>query len=117
MTGQLLHGERRVPHSAGQAGRRPTQATPATGSGCPHDVRQRIVRGQTAGLARRPGQVMGVGLGATGRRGISLLGIDPLWILIPHAVVMGRDLDAMLMSGQLLDREGRAADSAGQSAG
>ena len=93
------------------------QAMSTAGSGCPHDVRQRIVRGQAVGLARRPGQIMGVGLGATGRRGISRLGIDPLSIAGPLALVFGRDIDAMPMAGQLLHGERRGADSAGQSAG
>ena len=89
------------------------QATSAAGSGRPHDVRQRIVRGQAVGLARRPGQIMGVGLGATGRRGISRLGIDPLSIAGPLAVVFGRDIDAMPMTGQLRYGEGRVPHSAG----
>lgn len=90
---------------------------PAATSGGPHDVRQRIVRGQAVGLARRPGQIMGVGLGATGRRGISRLDIDPLSIAGPLAVVFGRDIDAMPMAGQLLHGERRGAHSAGKSAG
>ena len=57
---------------------------------------------------------MGVGLGATGRRGISRLGIDPLSIAGPLAVVFGRDIDAMPMAGQLLHGERRGPDSAGQ---
>ena len=57
---------------------------------------------------------MGVGLGATGRRGISRLDIDPLSIAGPLAVVFGRDIDAMPMAGQLLHGEGRSADSTGQ---
>ena len=89
------------------------QATSAAGLGGPHDVRQRIVRGQAVGLARRPGQIMGVGLGATGRRGISRLDIDPLSIAGPLAVVFGRDIDAMPMAGQLLHGERRGAHSAG----
>ena len=93
------------------------QATSAAGSGRPHDVRQRIVRGQAAGSTRRPGQIMGVGLGATGRRGISRLGIDPLSIAGPLAVVFGRDIDAMPMTGQLRYGEGRVPHSAGKSAG
>ena len=60
---------------------------------------------------------MGVGLGATGRRGISRLGIDPLSIAGPLAVVFGRDIDAMPMTGQLRYGEGRVPHSAGQSAG
>ena len=57
---------------------------------------------------------MGVGLGATGRRGISRLDIDPLSIAGPLAVVFGRDIDAMPMAGQLLHGERRGAHSAGQ---
>ena len=56
---------------------------------------------------------MGVGLGATGRRGISRLGIDPLSIAGPLAVVFGRDIDAMPMAGQLRYGKGRFPDSAG----
>ena len=56
---------------------------------------------------------MGVGLGATGRRGISRLDIDPLSIAGPLAVVFGRDIDAMPMAGQLLHGERRGAHSAG----
>ena len=89
------------------------QAMSTAGSGCPHDVRQRVIRGQAVGLARRPGQIMGVGLGATGRRGISRLGIDPLSIAGPLAVVFGRDIDAMPMTGQLRYGEGRVPHSAG----
>ena len=57
---------------------------------------------------------MGVGLGATGRRGISRLGIDPLSIAGPLAVVFGRDIDAMPMAGQLLHGERRSPHSAGK---
>lgn len=57
---------------------------------------------------------MGVGLGATGRRGISRLGIDPLAIAGPLAVVFGRNVDAMPMAGQLLHAQGGLPDSAGQ---
>ena len=57
---------------------------------------------------------MGVGLGATGRRGISRLGIDPLSIAGPLAVVFGRDIDAMPVACQLLHRERGLADSAGK---
>ena len=56
---------------------------------------------------------MGVGLGATGRRGISRLDIDPLSIAGPLAVVFGRDIDAMPMTGQLRYGEGRVPHSAG----
>ena len=54
-----------------------------------------------------------MGLTATGRRSISRLGIDPLSIAGPLAVVFGWDIDAMPVAGQLLDREGRGPDSAG----
>ena len=57
---------------------------------------------------------MGVGLGATGRRSIPRLGIDPLSIAGPLAVVFGRDIDAMPVAGQLLDRERGFAHSAGK---
>lgn len=89
------------------------QATSAAGSGRPYNERKGVIRGQAVGLARRPGQIMGVGLGATGRRGISRLGIDPLSIAGPLAVVFGRDIDAMPMAGQLLHGERRGAHSAG----
>ena len=56
---------------------------------------------------------MCMGLGAAGRRGISRLDIDPLSIAGPLAVVFGRDIDAMPMTGQLRYGEGRVPHSAG----
>lgn len=45
----------------------PPQTAPATGLSRPHDVRQRIVRGQAVGLARRPVKIVGMGLATTNR--------------------------------------------------
>ena len=54
------------------------QTAPATGLGGPHDVRQRIIRGQGIGAARCTGKRMCVGLGAAGWRGhLSLSSISP----------------------------------------
>ena len=55
-----------------------------------------------------------MGLTATGRRSISRLGIDPLSIAGPLAVVFGWDIDAMPVAGQLLHGERRGAHSAGK---
>ena len=55
-----------------------------------------------------------MGLTATGRRSISRLGIDPLSIAGPLAVVFGWDIDAMPVACHLLHRERGLADSAGQ---
>ena len=55
-----------------------------------------------------------MGLTATGRRSISRLGIDPLSIADPLAVVFGWDIDAMPVACQLLDRERGLTHSAGQ---
>lgn len=57
-----------------------------------------------------------MGLTATGRRSISRLGIDPLSIAGPLAVVFGWDIDAMPVACHLLHRERGLADSAGQAA-
>ena len=54
-----------------------------------------------------------MGLTATGRRSISRLGIDPLSIAGPLAVVFGWDIDAMPVACHLLHRERGLADSAG----
>ena len=45
----------------------PPQTAPAAGLSRPHDVRQRIVRGQAVGLARRPVKIVGMGLATTNR--------------------------------------------------
>lgn len=55
-----------------------------------------------------------MGLTATGRRSISRLGIDPLSIAGPLAVVFGWDIDAMPVACQLLHRERGLTDSAGK---
>lgn len=55
-----------------------------------------------------------MGLTATGRRSISRLGIDPLSIAGPLAVVFGWDIDAMPVACQQLHRERGLAHSAGK---
>ena len=79
-----------------------------------HNKGQRVVRGQAVGFSRRSRERVRMGLTATGRRSFSRLGIDPLSIAGPLAVVFGWDIDAMPVACQLLHRERGLADSAGQ---
>ena len=78
-----------------------------------HNKGQRVVRGQAVGFSRRSRERVRMGLTATGRRSFSRLGIDPLSIAGPLAVVFGWDIDAMPVACQLLHRERGLADSAG----
>lgn len=117
MASQLRFCQRRGFHSAGHTRSCPPQPAPATGLGGPHDVRQRIIRGQGIGAARCTGKRMCVGLGAAS----IVCPANCIW-LPPFSRVMPaptlRPLHHIVrMAGQLLDREGGFAHSAGQSAG
>ena len=91
------------------------QATPAAGSSCPHDVRQRVIRWQPVGLSRCTVQRVGVGLRAASRTGnvnnifIQRAGASPRIKPACRALRVG-----MLMTGQLLHGESRGAHSAGK---
>jgi hypothetical protein len=91
------------------------QATPAAGSGCPHDVRQRVIRWQPVGLSRCTVQRVGVGLRAASRTGnvnnifIQRAGASPRIKPACRALRVG-----MLMTGQLRHAQGRGAHSAGK---
>lgn len=64
MARHLGFREGRGPDSAGQTRSCPPQTAPAAGSGRPHDVRQRVVRWQAAGLPGRAIQCVRMGLAA-----------------------------------------------------
>ena len=113
MAGQLLYREGSGADSAGNTRSCPPQPAPATGLGGPHDVRQRIIRGQGIGAARCTGKRMCVGLGAAS----IVCPASYIWLL-PFSRVMPaptlRPLHHIVrMAGQLLDRERGLADSAG----
>lgn len=109
---QLLHGKRGLADSAGKAGRRPTQATPAAGSGCPHDVCQGIVRRQTGGTAGLgSSQAVGVGLATAGSIGrlFSRVRTAPGFCDIAISALVER----MSMARHLCYRQRRGPHSAG----
>ena len=114
MAGQLCFRERRGPDSAGHTRSCPPQPAPATGLGGPHDVRQRIIRGQGIGAARCTGKRMCVGLGAASIVcPASCIWLRPFSRVMPAPTL--RPLHHIVrMAGQLLDREGGFAHSAGQ---
>lgn len=84
-----------------------------------HDVRQGVVRGQAVGLSGRAVQCVRMGLRVTGifRYSDCIAGRLPYLRGLCRANTTRKRLDIMSVAGQLLHREGRAADSAGQSAG
>ena len=93
----------------------PPQTAPAAGLSRPHDVRQRVVRGQAVGFPRCPIQRVGVRLRATGRLRAGNVASSCRVSVRPgsadvraHTVAMARHLGF---------RKGCAAHSAGQSAG
>ena len=90
--------------------------TPCPTSCASHDVGECIVRGQAVGLARRPGQIMGVGLGTTDTpcRETAWLKIRDSSIIAPVNMFRCPQRRSVAMRCQLLDRERRAADSAGK---
>ena len=90
----------------------PPQTAPAAGLSRPHDVRQRVVRGQAVGFPRCPIQRVGVRLRATsGLRAGKTPSSCRISIRPGLADVLGY---TVVMFSQLLHREGRTADSAGQ---
>ena len=81
-----------------------------------HDVRQGVVRRQVVGLSGRAVQCVRMGLRATGifRYSDCIAGRLPYLLGSCSSDTTGESLYIMPVAGQLLDREGRAADSAGQ---
>ena len=80
-----------------------------------HDVRQGVVRRQVVGLSGRAVQCVRMGLRATGifRYSDCIAGRLPYLLGSCSSDTTGESLYIMPVAGQLLDREGRAADSAG----
>ena len=128
MARHLGFRERRGAHSAGHTRSCPPQPAPATGLGGPHDVRQGIVRRQGGRFSRRPGQGMGMGLGAAyiiSRASIArrapnrIVPPRPLHSVITSTrpsggIVVSLDSVFVPMLRQLRHAQGRGADSAGQ---
>ena len=91
------------------------QTAPAAGLSRPHDVRQRVVRGQAVGFPRCPRERVGMRLAATSRTRltrnecIQRAGSSPRIKPVRRGLRVG-----MLMAGQLCFRERGLADSAGQ---
>ena len=95
------------------------QAMSTAGSGCPHDVRQRVIRRQGGRLPRRTVQCVRVRLGAsdTPCRETAWLKIRDSSIIAPVNLSRCPQRRSVAMRCQLLHRERGLADSAGQSAG
>ena len=77
-----------------------------------------VVRWQAVGGSRfNPGQAMRMGLGASGRRCFYPRAREQDVVRLATStssdVIGGVGWDWVVVTGQLLDREGRAADSAG----
>lgn len=89
----------------------PPQTAPAAGLSRPHDVRQRVVRGQAVGFPRCPIQRVGVRLRATGRlRAGNVARSCRVSIRAGSADVRAH---TVAMARHLGFREGRGPDSAG----
>ena len=90
----------------------PPQTAPAAGLSRPHDVRQRVVRGQAVGFPRCPIQRVGVRLRATsGLRAGKTPSSCRISIRPGLADVRGH---MVAMFSQLLHAQRRGADSAGK---
>ena len=92
------------------------QTTPAAGSGRPHDVRKGVIRRHGGRLSRCSIQCVRMGLRATGifRYSDCIAGRLPYLLGSCSSDTTGESLYIMPVAGQLLDRERRAADSAGK---
>lgn len=92
------------------------QAMSTAGSGCPHDVRQRVIRRQGGRLPRRTVQCVRVRLGAsdTPCRETAWLKIRDSSIIAPVNLSRCPQRRSVAMRCQLLHRERGLADSAGQ---
>ena len=91
------------------------QAMSTAGSGCPHDVRQRVIRRQGGRLPRRTVQCVRVRLGAsdTPCRETAWLKIRDSSIIAPVNLSRCPQRRSVAMRCQLLHRERGLADSAG----
>lgn len=92
------------------------QTTPAAGLGRPHDVRKGVIRRHGGRLSRCSIQRVRMGLRATDGTGGCCRLPDTSSPATKTARGIPRTSHCMFMTGQLLDREGRGPDSAGQAA-